>query len=88
MDKHNNGLPNHEMTIFSCRMKRGPTCISVNMVVEFHGEAGEIQYFYRLMNIFKGLFDILSHYLIEVLRSQKLTYIVANLFLDYDEMEW
>ena len=37
--------------------------------------------FNSLMNMFKGLFDILSHHLIEGLRSQKLLCIIANLFL-------
>ena len=37
--------------------------------------------FYILMNIFKGLFDILSHHLIEGLRIQKLQCIIDNLLL-------
>ena len=36
---------------------------------------------YSLMNKFKGFFGILSHHLIEGLRSQKLWCIIANLFL-------
>ena len=35
---------------------------------------------YSLKNIFKGLFETLSHHLIESLRSQTLRCIIANLF--------
>ena len=47
----------------------------MSTVVEFLGEAGEIQNsidFCSLMNMFKGLFCILSHHLIEGLGSQKI----------------